>query len=580
MPELRDEESIQQLISLLQQIPVFGELPEVTADLARRAEFSVFEQGTQIINQGDDKADTFFVVMSGQLRAIDVGHDPPRLLNYHPPGSIVGTRAFLGDGIRAATVEVVIDAKLAVFHKRDWDWLISLNDRIETYFRNLEREFDKPDLVEFPGQQWDEAIVISTKRHLLALLARLPLALTILIAPVLFLIGAELLNITVLTLSRGEIILIVLAAIPFVVLAVVLMVYYYLDWRNDDFIVTTKRVVHIERVLLYGEQRDEAPLTRIQDVTVISFDLISRFFDYHDLEVKTAGAGTIYIYGIPTANKIREIIFRERERAMARVSAADLAAIRQMIARRLDWESTLKRPVMAVAEEEGRITTPDVTRRLPGALDYLWPRVREVKEEKDETVVIWRKHLYILIIAIFMPVIAFLVSLFLFVASLFAWPPFGVALAIAPVQIMLALAMLASLLWYSWRYDGWRVDLYMVTNTRIVDIEGSPFRLRGEQRREGTFDNVQNITYDIPNLFCQLLNLGDVVIETAGTERTFTFKQVFNPSGIQEEIFNRMAIFQQRQRESTRDSTTNRLVEVIKEYHYLHEKAMHQRTRQ
>jgi len=104
-------------------------------------------------------------------------------------------------------------------------------------------------------------------------------------------------------------------------------------------------------------------------------------------------------------------------------------------------------------------------------------------------------------------------------------------------------------------------------------VEATPFRLRGEQRREGTFDNIQNITYDIPNFFSHLLNIGNVVIETAGTERTFTFEQVFDPSGVQEEIFNRMVRYQQMQRERTRDATTDRVVEAIEQYHNLNEKA-------
>jgi hypothetical protein len=122
------------------------------------------------------------------------------------------------------------------------------------------------------------------------------------------------------------------------------------------------------------------------------------------------------------------------------------------------------------------------------------------------------------------------------------------------------------------RYDGWQRDRYLVTGRRIIDIEGTPFRLGGERRREGTFDNIQNITYDIPNLFWQLLNMGNVVIETAGTEATFTFDMVYDPSGVQEEIFNRMVLYQQRQRERERDNTTAQLVEVIGEYHRLMEK--------
>ena len=570
MPYLSQEENLEQLISVLQTHEVFADFSELV-DFASRAKFMFREQGTKIITQ-NTKGDNFFIVMSGQLRAIDMNYDPPHLLNYLGPGSIVGTRALLDAIPRSATVEVVVDAQLAIFDRSDWDWLIHQNDRIEIYCRNLEREFERPARADFPGRQWDEVVVIWVKRHVLYLLAKLTFPVALLIAPLLFLIAEELLGMTFMSIITDNLFWTAVATLPFILLSTFLIIYHYLDWRNDDFIVTTKRAIHIERVLLYGEQRDEAPLVRIQDVTVLNYNIISQFFDYHDLEIKTAGAGTIRIQGIPQANEVREMIFREQERAKARVSAADLAAIRQMIAGRLDWEQALEQPVLAVAEEEARVTSYAKTRRLPAGLEYLWPRVKEVTEDQQGTVIVWRKHYIVLLGAILFPLLTMCGLLYLWLASFLALPPFSNQIS-GLIWLVLIIATIANVIWYFWRYDGWRKDVYMVTNRRIIDVEGTPFHLRGEQRREGTFDNIQNITYDIPNFISKLLNLGTVVIETAGTERTFTFEKVFRPSAIQEEIFNRMVLFQQRQRERARDANTDRLVEVLAEYHHLMEKA-------
>lgn len=566
MPDLSREEYLEQLVALLEKSDVFSVVADVH-DFASRAEFRFYEQGAKVIRQGE-RGDTFFILMSGQLRAIDMKYDPPRLLNYIAPGTIFGTRAIFENTVRAATVEVVLDARVAVFRRDDWDWLIHQNDRFEAYCRNIEREFDRPSRIDFPGRQWDEVVAIWVKRHFLALLAKLSFPLILLIAPILFLIGEELLGLTFVEIFTDNLVYTLLATMPFILLSAVLAAYHYLDWRNDDFIVTTKRVVHIERVLLYGEQRDEAPLTRIQDVTVITHDILSKFFDYNDLHIKTAGAGVIKLEGIPEAGKLRDTIFRERGLAQARITAADLATIRQKIAGTLAWEEALEKPVLEVIGDEAVVEPQEKTRYLPMALEYLIPRMKEVTEEDKGTVIVWRKHYFVLLIAIFFPVLALLLSIYFFIASFFAPPPLGSG----PAQLVFAVTTIASLMWYAWRYDGWRKDVYMVTDTRIIDIEGTPFRLRGEKRREGTFDNIQNITYNIPTFFSQLLNMGDVVIETAGTEATFTFKKIFNPSGVQEEVFNRMVRFQQRQREKARDSTTDRLVEVIAEYHRLHEK--------
>ncbi|MEW5960770.1 MAG: PH domain-containing protein, partial [Chloroflexota bacterium] len=212
------------------------------------------------------------------------------------------------------------------------------------------------------------------------------------------------------------------------------------------------------------------------------------------------------------------------------------------------------------------------TRHLPLGLDYLWPRVKEVTEDKHGTAILWRKHYIVLLAAIFLPLLTLCGLLYLWLASFLALPPFSNQ-AGGLIWIFLGLATIANIIWYLWRYDGWRKDFYVVTNRRIIDVVGTPFGLRGEQRREGTFDNIQNITYDIPNFVSKLLNLGTVVIETAGTQRTFNFQNVFRPSAIQEEVFKRMVLYQQRQREQARDTNADRLVEVLAEYHHLLEKA-------
>jgi hypothetical protein len=102
-----------------------------------------------------------------------------------------------------------------------------------------------------------------------------------------------------------------------------------------------------------------------------------------------------------------------------------------------------------------------------------------------------------------------------------------------------------------------------------VDVDSSSFRLRGESRREGTFDVIQNITYSIPGFVNQILNMGNVVIETAGTAETFTFLSVFSPSSVQQEIFDRWAAFQEGRHRREQENQAQRMAEWIGEYHQL-----------
>jgi hypothetical protein len=574
---MKDEIKEQQLrLRLLEKLEAHKVLSHCSnkEELTRRAELRVYAQGQKVVSQ-NEWGDEFFMLMEGQLRAIDVSHTPPKLLNYLSPGDVFGTRALLEKQSRAATIEVITDSTVAVFNKDTWRWLLAENDRFKGYFRGIEQEFEHHARQDFPGKQWDEVVVSFAKRHVLVLLSKMIWPVLWLVVPVLVLILEELAGFTFLDIFTRNLFATILFTVPFIVIAVLLAVYYYLDWRNDDFIVTTKRVVHIERVLFYGEQRHEAPLTRIQDVTVLTFDLIERFFDYHDIVIRTAGAGVIKITGIPGAEEIREKIFQESRRAVERVSAADVSAVRKMIAKHVSLEGAIEEPMLDVAESQvplNQIGKQFSNYRLPGFLDYFIPRIKEMRDDGNGKSLLWHKHYFILVTATIIPMAAMMVSGYLGLAAFFGFSPFSRP-AVDGVWGLLAVLTVMSLVWVSAQYDDWQRDLYVVTDTRIIDIEGTPFRIRGEQRREGTFDNIQNIYYNIPNLFSQLLNMGDVIIETAGTEATFTFEKVFDPSGVQEEIFNRMVLFQQQQRAQMRDATANQVVEYIAEYHHLLKRA-------
>jgi uncharacterized membrane protein YdbT with pleckstrin-like domain len=382
-------------------------------------------------------------------------------------------------------------------------------------------------------------------------------------APVIFFLAAVLIGIEFESLfSIG---LITVGTLICIGLAVILTVYNYFDWRNDDFIITTKRAVHIERILFFGEQRQDAPLTRIQDVTLIS-DVLDLIFDSDTLRITTAGAGVIEFNHIRDADKIRQVIFTERERAKARVAAADVAALRNNLVHQIEWEDELEKNVIPVAESEATLKEQPKTYHYNPYIDYFIPRIKEVNEvEPGHTVVVWRKHYYVLLANITLPVIVMLISTYLFISSMvLVVPPFTVVGW--PIIMGLGVAVAFSYVWYLAKYDDWHKDVYIVTDTQIIDIESAAFRIR-KTRREGTFDNIQGVYSEVSNLFYKFINLGDVIIETAGTEETFTFRQVFDPASVREEVFNRWAIYQQNEREQARDSTHKQVMEVLKEYH-------------
>ena len=316
------EQNRQKLLELLKKdrkLQIFRDAlsPEDLEEFVRKANFSVYEQGEQVIHQGE-RATFFLIVIAGQLRAVDVSHETPRLLNYLDKGETLGVRALIEGKPRSAMVEVVVNATLAFFDQEVWYWLIGKDSTIKDYFEDLEQDREQQSNRDFPGRQHDEVVVVSAKRHLIAYIATLPLPLILLIGPIVFFLIGQILGIEFIPAITNPLTL--LATLPFIIIAALLLIYNYFDWLNDDFIVTTKRVIHIERYLFFGEQRRDAPLARVQDVTNES-DILDLIFDSDNLKITTAGSGIMYLNHIRHADKIREAIFRERERANARIAA-------------------------------------------------------------------------------------------------------------------------------------------------------------------------------------------------------------------------------------------------------------------
>ena len=67
------------------------------------------------------------------------------------------------------------------------------------------------------------------------------------------------------------------------------------------------------------------------------------------------------------------------------------------------------------------------------------------------------------------------------------------------------------------------------------------------------FDRIQNVSFEIPNPIATILNYGTVVVYTAGAEGRLDFLYIRDPSGVQAEIFRRLAAYEEAQLEQQRE---------------------------
>ena len=124
------------------------------------------------------------------------------------------------------------------------------------------------------------------------------------------------------------------------------------------------------------------------------------------------------------------------------------------------------------------------------------------------------------------------------------------------VWIIWGVGIVVSLGFLVVRYQLWKGDIYVVTADSLHDIYRTPWCLFGESRRSASLERIQNISFNKPGMLANVMNFGDIRIETAGAE-DFSFHGLPQPLEVQGEIYRRQELFrlrrEQRQREDFAD---------------------------
>ncbi len=556
VPELADlpPEEISRIADLtarLQKVRLFESLsPQELAVIAAKGRLEHRECGDIVIHKGDEDR-LFYVILKGQVRVWREENHHRRLLNYHDEGDFFGELALLNDQPRAANVDVVEDADLVVFDQEGFE-RITRHQQIANYLRTWASERVRKSDQEFPGKHWDEIAVITAHKSWVYLMR-------IVTFPAMVIVLSIVISVLLLTYTYipAELVISMLLAI---VVGMGLWIFWmWEDWRNDDFIVTSKRIIHIERILVppFPTERHEVAVEQVQDIVTRNHGLFTWLFGVYSLEIKTI-AGTIQFSYVDNAAEIREQIFRVRKLAQARRLSEERSRIRHKLLVSLDIPA---KEITPIKDEGPVMVTPERTGLLK-IIDYFIPRTRIVKPDR----IIWRKHWLVLAREVAPPLLLLLISLgLLAVAVVRPWLLWRVPLQLTlPIPVLLTVFSLG---WYLWRYDGWRNDIYIVTDSRIIDIEGSPFHLHEEERTEGTFDIIQSTDYNSPNWLARVLRIGDVTIDTAAERAAFTFNSVARPEEVQQEIFRRLNAFRERQAREESERQYNEFTKWFAIYH-------------
>lgn len=127
----------------------------------------------------------------------------------------------------------------------------------------------------------------------------------------------------------------------------------YMNWADDVFVLTTHRVIDIDRLIfILAEYSNDAPYARIQEVRV-SRNMLGRFLGYGSIRVETSGRkGPLQMENIPGAFHVMDRIFEQINLLREREA---VAAINRQKQENLKWMATVLNDLV--------ITVPDVRGR-------------------------------------------------------------------------------------------------------------------------------------------------------------------------------------------------------------------------
>jgi len=102
----------------------------------------------------------------------------------------------------------------------------------------------------------------------------------------------------------------------------------FVFWTNhwlDMWVVTNKRVVHVDQINLFSRQVAATRIDRVQDVRAKVSGIVETILGFGNLQVQTAGASSsaMIIRGIPHPNKVRKVILKHLDEALSSASNHD-----------------------------------------------------------------------------------------------------------------------------------------------------------------------------------------------------------------------------------------------------------------
>ena len=520
--------------AFLKKIHLFADLDDEQIEKVAEkfAEIS-FDSGDVILEQGA-LADSFYVIYRGKVRVyrhVD-GEDEnlARLISsdYFGEMEVLEER-----GARTASIAALVPTTVLRITGEDLTEIIRAYPSIKP---NIEISIASRKLVRKVHFKWlrpNEEIYFLARKHNLFLLQALAVPVFTLLVPAFILLWGGLV-VSKAAMGFGGAILV--ANLGWIA-------WRYIDWGNDFYVVTSERVVWIEKVLWLYDSRTEAPLAEVLSVGVDS-DLIGRAFNYGNVYVRTF-VGAIPFKQVLYPHQAKNMIEEYWRRTQKASEQAEKEAFKDALREKLGLVSPSSN------EKKTDHTRPPKPNFIKLFIINLF---KQRLEEGD--VVTYRKHLFVLFKQTLFPTFVFFSLLYFLIRQLFVS-------GLDTISTSLAILLIPAFFWWLYQYVDWTNDIFRVTNDQILDIDKKP--LGNETRRAAPLDNIIGTRYERVGVLGYILNFGTVYIDI-GSEQ-FSFNDVLDPATVQSDIDRRRLNRVSGKKAAERAEERNRLVDWMSSYY-------------
>lgn len=547
---------LSQIAVFLKGLNLFNSLDEFQIALIAERFSIIHDQPNRVFTVQGRVSNGFYIVFDGQVSARrELAHEDI-LVDVLVRGDFFGEDSLLETRLEPATVTALTPVTLLFMSPEFFRLIVEEFPGIGGSLRLFVDSHDFLETHQFDWLNDDEVVYQVRRRHIAVLLISLILPGFINLFGLFFVLLGWYARDT----ATVSWVALILAAIIFGI-GFGLAVWRWIDWGNDFYFVTNQRVIWLEQVIWFYQNRQEAPLNTILSVNV-NTEYFGRLLGYGDVRVTTYTGGiTLGMVGNPY--QLASLISEYRLRSQEDSQRADLDILRHSI-RHIIGEENEAEPVL---QPEGAKSRGDVRRadtvKEPSWIDKYFKRILQTRFEIGNTIT-YRKHWLFFFRRTWLPLLMFFVISFLFISFVIIGIQRSLKISSLLLGFGIAMFFLAVVfLWISYHYLDWLNDIYQITDRSIFDIEKKPFGT--ESRKSAPLENILSLENVRPGFIGYLLNVGSVMINVGETK--FTFHYVFEPARVQQDIFNRMNTLKvQKQREEIARER-ERILKLIEIYH-------------